>query len=435
MSDRRMSARSRRKKGRRWLDWHVPLVGLLGLLLWSTNRRRRKSTFDVSGEGDLQSMIPTFVGLTEGAVDHGNRVEVLQNGAFFDALLRDVAAAESSVHIESFIWWTGDVCDQLGAALSAASRRGVEVRLMVDYSGSTKMDPRLRSSMKEAGCDVRRFRPPTPRNVGRMNLRTHRKIAVIDGRIGYVGGHGIAAEWTGNAEDRDHWRDTAVRIEGPAVTTLQGVLCENWIEETGEVPTGALYFPKLKAVGPSDAHVAYASPRGSISGVQLLYYLAINAARRELIIQNPFFLPDPDAIEALKRAVRRGVDVQVMLPAVSAVNASQAFIEHASHRHFANLLEGGVRILEYKRTLLHQKIMIVDQSWCCVGSTNFDDRSFDLNDEVTVGFIDADLAKTLRRAFDEDRKHAVEVDLETWKRRSLIHRAFDRLTFLARREL
>jgi cardiolipin synthase len=416
-------------------DWHVPVIGALGLLLYTSNRRRKKTDFETSGEGDIESMLPTFVGLTEGSIDRGNRVEVIQNGAFFDRLIQDVSAAEGSIHIESFIWWTGEVCERLGGALAAAARRGVEVRLMVDYSGSRTMDRHLLAEMKEAGCDVRKFRPPRISNVGRMNLRTHRKIAVIDGRIGYVGGHGIAEEWSGNAEDRDHWRDIAVRAEGPVVTTLQGVFCENWIQETGEVPTGETYFPELEPVGPTDAHVAFASPRGSISAVQLLYYLAINASRRELIIQNPFFLPHADAIEALKKAVRRGVDVRIMLPAVEAVGTQQAFVEHASHHHFGDLLGNGVRIFEYQRSLLHQKVMIVDGSWSCVGSTNFDDRSFELNDELTVGFVGTDMASRLKHSYDNDCKDCEEVSFDQWRRRPWKHRLLDGAAFTARREL
>jgi len=416
----------------RW-DWHVPIIGALGFLLWTTNRRRTKTKFDLSGDGGLEEMIPTLVGLTEGAIDEGNRTEIIHNGAFFDRLIEDINRATHSVHIESYIWWTGPVCQRVAEALAARAREGIEVRLLVDYSGSTRMEHQLRAEMNDAGCHVRRFRPLKVSNIGRMNLRTHRKIAVVDGRIGYVGGHGIAEEWSGDGQDRHHWRDTAVRVEGPLVTTLQGVFCENWIEETGEVPVGEKYFPKIEPVGKIDAHVAYASPRGSISAVQLLYYLAINSAKRELIIQNPYFLPHEDAIDSLKDAVRRGVDVQIMLPAARVIDAPM--IQHASHHHFGDMLENGVRIFEYQSTLIHQKIMIVDGLWCCVGSTNFDDRSFQLNDEITVGYIDRDMAKQLRAAYERDRKDSVEIEFDEWRTRPWRHRLIDGAAYLARREL
>ncbi|HEY8130821.1 MAG TPA: cardiolipin synthase, partial [Thermoanaerobaculia bacterium] len=411
-------------------DWHVPVIGALGLLLWSTNRRRSNPKFDLAGEVDLDGMIPTLVGITEGAVDEGNRVEILQNGAFFDRLLQDVAQAKKSIHIESYIWWSGAICDRVAQALAKRACDGIEVRLLLDYSGSSRMDRRLLDDMKRAKCDVRQFHPPRISNIARMNNRTHRKIGIFDGRIAYVGGHGIADQWTGKAEDRDHWRDTAVRCEGPVVTTLQGVFCENWIEETGEVPAGEAYFPKIERRGDTDAHVAYASPHGSISTVQLLYYLGISAARRELIIQNPYFLPHPDAIGALKAAVRRGVDVQVMLPAAKVIDSP--LVQHASHHHFGDLLEAGVRIFEYQKTLMHQKVMIIDGSWSCVGSTNFDDRSFELNDEITIGFTDPEIARQLRDAYKEDLRDAEELEFDAWRTRPWRHRLLDGGAFLMR---
>jgi cardiolipin synthase A/B len=270
-------------------------------------------------------------------------------------------------------------------------------------------------------------------NIGRMNDRTHRKIAVIDGRIGFIGGHGIAEQWTGNAQDRDHWRDTFVRCEGPVVNTLQGVFCENWIEETGRVPAGEKYFPQLEPCGDVDAHVAFASPRGSVSAVQMLYYLAIAAAERELLIANPYFLPHADAIDELKNAVRRGVDVRIMLPSADVIDTP--IVQHASHHHFGDLLASGVRIFEYHKTLCHQKVVIVDGVWSCVGSTNFDDRSFQLNDEVSIGFTSEDVARQLRRAWEDDMRDATEVRFEEWRGRGLWHKLLDGGAFLLRREL
>jgi cardiolipin synthase len=418
---------------RKGFDWHIPLIGGLAFLLWTTNRRRTKSNFDLSGDGDIGAMTPTLAGITEGAVDRGNAVEIIQNGAFFDRLLEDIDRATGSIHIESYIWWTGAICERLADALAKRARDGVEVRVLLDYSGSARMDGSLKSKMRDAGCCLRQFRPLRLTNIGRMNLRTHRKIAVIDGRVGYVGGHGIAEQWTGDGQDRNHWRDTAIRLTGPVVTTLQGVFCENWIEETGEVPAGEKYFPKLEPCGDVDAHVAYASPRGSISSVQLLYYLAINAARKELLIQNPYFLPHEDAIDSLIAAARRGVDVQVMLPSASIIDS--ALVQHASHHHFGDLLKSGVRVFEHQKTLTHQKIMIVDGAWSCVGSTNFDDRSFELNDEITVGLIDRGIAAKLRDAYQRDLRDCKEIALDEWRHRPWRHRILDAGCFALRREL
>jgi cardiolipin synthase len=417
------------------LDWRDLIIGVLWLLLWTTNRRRSKPTFDLSGRTAVEGMVPTFIGITEGALDKGNRVEVLQNGAYFDRLLDDIARARSTIHLESFIWWNGDICDRLAAALAQRAREGVEVRLLLDYSGSSRAKRRhdMIKSLREAGCEAHLFHPLRVSNIGRMNNRTHRKIAVFDGRIAYVGGHGIAEEWTGSGQDRNHWRDTHVRMEGPAAGSVQGVFCENWIEETGHVPAGEKYFPKIEPAGESDAHVAFAAPRDSISAVQLLYYVAIGAAQKELLIQNPYFLPHADAIEELKQAVKRGVDVRIMLPSADVIDTP--VVQHASHHHFGDLLECGVRIFEYQKTLLHQKIMIVDQWWSCVGSTNFDDRSFMLNDEVSVGFTDPKIARQLREAWENDLRDCREVHFNEWRNRPWPHKLLDGTAFLSRREL
>ena len=430
-----MKAKNPRAKNRRAvrLDWKGLAIALLALLLWTTNRRRRKPDFEMSARSDVPSMIPSLVGITEGSIDRGNRVSLLFNGAYFDRLLEDIAAARHSIHLESYIWWKGEICFRIAEALANQARAGVEVRVLLDASGSTRMESHVTKLMKDAGCKVCFFHPLRISNLGRMNNRTHRKIGVFDGRVGYVGGHGIAEEWTGNAQDKDHWRDTAVRMEGPVVNTLQGVFCENWIEETGMVPVGEKYFPQLKPVGDVDAHVAFTSPRGSISSVQLLYYLAIGAAQKELIIQNPYFLPHEDAIEELKEAAKRGVDVRVMLPAAEVIDMPT--VQHASHHHYGDLLENGVRVFEYQQTLLHSKVMIVDGVWCCVGSTNFDDRSFQLNDEITVGFTDPRIAQQLRAAYEDDLQHCREIHLDEWKARSWSHKVLDGTAFLGRREL
>jgi cardiolipin synthase len=362
-------------------------------------------------------------------------VQLLENGdGFFPLLLRDIAAARESIHIESYIWWKGPICDEVARALAAKARQGVEVRLLVDASGGHKMDEPLRDLMRAAGCQVRPFHPLRFSNVGRLNNRDHRKEIVIDGRIGYIGGYGFAKEWTGNGQDKEHWRDTGVRVEGPIVNRLQSAFSENWVEETGEIPAGLKYFPP-PAPGPGGipAHLAYTSPTGSVSSVQVLYYLAIVSAKKSIIIQNPYMLPDDDAIAALAAAVKRGVDVRIMVPATSSTDSP--IVQHASHHQFGELLKAGVKIWEFQRTLLHQKIIVVDGLWSCVGSTNFDDRSFQLNDEISMGILDAGIAAQLTAAFEEDKKAAVERHLDEWKKRPLWHKMMDGLAYLGSSQL
>jgi cardiolipin synthase len=361
-------------------------------------------------------------------------MEVLQNGdEFFPPLFRDIAAARVSVHIEDFIWYDGKLARQLADLLAKKAKEGVEVRLIVDASGGRQLKGDVQKMMERAGVKVAHFHPLRVSNLARLNNRDHRKLMIIDGRIGYIGGFCIADEWTGNAGHKKSFRDTGLRITGPVVNRLQAAFCENWLEETGEVPAGDKYFPKLPPAGTSVAHLAYTSPDGNVSAVSLLYYLAIKAARREILIQNPYMLPDEQGIAVLEDAVRRGVDVRIMMPSDEATDT--ALVQHASHHHFGTLLKRGVKIYEYNRTLLHQKVIVVDGIWSCVGSTNFDARSFQLNDEVSIGVVDPVIAAQLRSAFFDDLRSTNERKFDEWKDRSLWHKTVDGVAYLGRSQL
>jgi cardiolipin synthase len=411
----------------------VAAIVVLVIMLWS-GTRGQEARLRIRNAGELGVLIPSVMGLTQSNLDHGNSIQVLENGdGFFPLLLRDIAAARQSVHVESYIWWKGDICRQIAEALASKAREGVEVRLLIDSSGGHKMDKELYKRMTSAGVRVTKFHPIRFTTAGRINNRDHRKLAVLDGRVAYIGGYGFAEEWTGHAQDRKHWRDTGLRIEGPVVNRMQGAFCENWIESTGEVLAGERYFPPLQTRGTSSAHVAYTSPTGSLSAVQVLYYLAIAAARREILIQNPYMLPDDDAIEAMAQAVKRGVVVKVMVPATSATDSP--VVQHASHHLFGAMLQVGVHVYEYKRTLLHQKVIVVDGVWSCVGSTNFDDRSFQRNDEITVGVLDSAVAGQLIAAFNADLRDSEERHLVEWRKRPFWHKWMDGLAYAANPEL
>jgi cardiolipin synthase A/B len=420
----------------------IPLVAFVALILtvaaltitlWSI-KRKPDTYLQVKNAGDLKTLVPSIVGVTQGNLDQGNKVEVLQNGdGFFPLLLRDIGAARETVHIESYIWWDGAMPHQIAELLAQKARQGVEVRLLVDASGGHKMKKETEELMTSAGVNVKRFHPLRFKNLGRLNNRDHRKEMIIDGRIGYIGGYGIADQWTGHAQDKNHWRDTGLRVEGPIVNRLQGAFCENWIEATGEVPAGAKYFPPTQPKGSTPAHLAYTSPTGSVSSVQVLYYMAIKAARREVIIENPYLLPDRDAIEAMYDAVQRGVSVKILVPATSSTDSP--IVQHASHHHFGTLLKRGVRVWEYQPTLSHQKLIIVDGMWSCVGSTNFDDRSFQLNDEISMGIVDPAIAGQLIAAFNDDVRHARERHFDEWQKRPLWHKVIDGIAYLAHGQL
>jgi cardiolipin synthase len=416
-----------------WL--FLVLVGMalvLVVALWSVERGRavRLTVKDVDS---LREALPSIAGATHGTLLDGNRVEVLQNGdGFFPRLLADVAAAKETIHVESYVWWKGEICRRVAEALAERARAGVEVRVLLDASGSMKMDRDLLKLMRDAGAEVRKYRPPRPSNLGRMNRRDHRKIAVIDGRVGYVFGHGFAQEWTGHAQDREHWRDTGARVLGPIVGGLQSAFAENWTEETGEVLVGPKFFPPLRPEGHVLAHLAYYFDHGSVSSVDLLYRLAFASARRELWIQNPYLAPDSDVLELLSKAADRGVDVRVMLP--GEITDAQ-IVRHAGHAWYDTLLAHGVRICEYQRTLNHQKIVIVDGVWSHIGSTNLDNRSFATNDEISLGIMDEAVAGELRGAFVRDLEVCKPIELREWRQRSALHKLRDWASYRANDQL
>lgn len=408
-------------------------LAVMTLLFWSV-KYKRSPKLAVDNVGELATLMPSIVGLTQGNLDGGNSVEVLQNGdGLFPRVLADIAAAKASVHLESYIWYDSAIATRLATALAAKARQGVDVRVLVDGSGGKQLDDEEREMLDSAGAQVAHFHPIRFSNLGKINNRDHRKMILIDGRIGYVGGHGLADEWTGNAQDKKHYRDTAIRIVGPAVNRLQGAFSENWIEETGEIMAGEQYYPHIEPAGTSQVHVAYTSPAGSVSSVEILYYMAIKAARREILIQNPYLLPDDAAIIALEEAVDRGVDVRIMVPSDDATD--NPLVQHASHHHFGSLLKRGVKIWEYDKTLLHQKVIIVDGIWSSVGSTNFDERSFELNDEISVGVIDARVAKQLHAAFAADMKHTRQRHFDEWSNRSIWHKMLDGLAYLGESQM
>jgi cardiolipin synthase A/B len=409
----------------------VLTIVVLAVMLWSVKRRRRPHlTLEPTGLDDL---VPSIAGLTQGTCVQGNRVELVQDGAMWDRVMRDIAAAKETVNYETFLCKEGELTRRIGQALCAKAREGVQVRVMLDGSGGRHFGKKGLQDLCDAGVKVHKYHPFRFSNLGLLNNRDHRKIFVIDGRIGYVGGHCLTDNWLGHAEDRKHFRDISARVEGPVVAQLQSAFAENWIEETGEVPGGTNFFPHLEKAGDTDAHVVWLSPSGSPSTLKLLHYILIRTAKKRITVQNPYFLPDPDARKALLEAVKRGVEVRIMIPAEDATDAP--ITQHASHHHYGTLLKGGVKLYDYHRTLLHQKTIVVDGECASVGSTNFDDRSFEINDEVSLVVYDENISRELEETFEKDLQHATEVNLEEWKRRPATHKLRDFLSFLLNEQL
>ncbi len=402
-------------------------IGFFILLIWSI-KRHRDPKLTVDCDASIEDLLPSLAGLTLGTVVEGNSVEVLENRAYFDALAGEVGGARRSVHFETFLWKEGAVGARLADAFIERARAGVEVRILLDATGSRRMGKSVEQRLLGAGCKLRKFHRFQLSNLGVLNERDHRKLCIVDGRTGFVGGHCIVDDWAKEPGVEGHVADVSLRLRGPIVHALQAAFSENWVGRTGELFMGEDAFPPLEPAGDVAMHAAFVKPEGSAPAVKILHHAAICCARKRIWIQNPYFLPEPDAIDALGEAVRRGVDVRVLMPSTS--GSDNPMVQHAGHRNFEKLLRCGVRLLEYPAALLHQKAMTIDELWCAVGSANFDDRSFETNDEITVAFVDAATAKRLDGIFEHYAAEASEIELERWRRRSPLHKLVDQAYYL-----
>jgi cardiolipin synthase len=408
-----------------WMFFLV--VALLVIIIWSIRRHRSPKLRIESGDS-IEDLIPSLAGLTLGTAVAGNSVEVLENGAFFEVLLVRIGAAQKTVHFETFLWKEGRLGQRVADALSERARAGLKVRVLLDATGSNKLGQAARRQMEEAGCKLAFFHEKKFRNIGVLNDRDHRKLVVIDGREAFVGGHCIVDTWLGDAQDNQHYADLSVHLHGPIVNNVQAAFSENWGGRTGELFVGDDVFPTLAPAGDILIHAAYAKPEGSAPAVKILHHTAICLARKRIWIQNPYFIPEPEAIDAMGEAVKRGVDVRVLMPSTS--GSDNPMVQHAGHRNFEKLLRCGVRLFEYPHTLLHQKVMTIDGVWSAIGSSNFDDRSFDTNDEITLGIKDAAIAQRLDAVFEKYAPHCKEIELEAWNKRGLWHKFKDNLFYL-----
>jgi cardiolipin synthase len=363
----------------------------------------------------------------------GNRVVTLLNGdEVFPAMLAAIRSARRSIDFETYIYWSGTVGREFGEALSERARAGVPTHLLMDWLGSNKADKAILDRMRGVGVEIVRYRPLRWYSVDRINHRTHRKLLVVDGRIGFTGGVGIADQWLGHAQDERHWRDSHFRVEGPVVAQLQAAFLDNWIEAEGHVLDGEAYFPPLAPAGPNLAQAFRSAPGEGSASMRLMYLLAIAAATRSIRIANAYFVPDSQAVAMLVEARGRGVEVEILVP--GPVLDAQ-LVRRASRATWGPLLEAGVRIYEYQPTMYHTKVMVVDDMWVSVGSTNFDDRSFRLNDEANLNVLDAAFGREQTRVFAEDRRHSRQVTLEAWRHRPLGERLQERWARLLRSQL
>lgn len=350
----------------------------------------------------------------------GNRVEALNNGhEIFPSMLDAIGNAESTITLETFIYWSGDIGRRFADALSRRAEAGVEVSLLLDWVGCDKMDPALLQSMEASGVRIVQHRPLSWYNVGRLNNRTHRKLMVVDGKTGFTGGVGIADVWQGDAQDPEHWRDIHFKVSGPVVAQMQSAFNDNWTKNTGVVLNGADYFPELERAGEAPAQMFVASPEGGSESMHLMYLLAIAAAVETVDLQAAYFVPDSLAIKEILLARKRGARVRVIVPGQY---IDEKIVRVASKAHWGRLLAAGVEIHEYQPSMFHNKMLIVDGEMTSVGSTNFDMRSFCLNDEANLNIYDRDFAKAMTDRFEQDLKPTRRYTLEDWAGRSLKER-------------
>ncbi len=362
-----------------------------------------------------------MAGASGGPFLKGNAVELLNNGdAFYPRMLEAIGGAQTSITIEAYIYWAGKIGLVFAQSLAARAKAGVKVKILLDAIGSASIGSEVLETLEAGGCQVDWYNPIHWYTLGRFNNRTHRKSLIVDGQIAFTGGAGIADHWLGNAEGPDHWRDMQIRLEGPAVTPLQTGFAQNWQKSTGELLTGSLYYPPIEPRGALAVQTLMSSPETGGSNVRTMYYLSIVCARKAIYIANPYFVPDPVAIETLIEAKRRGVDVRIM---VSGIRNDNWLARHNSVRLFGRLLEAGIAILEYNRTMLHHKTMVVDGVWATIGTTNFDNRSFAHNEESNVCFFDHTLAEQLQRTFLDDVAACARVERSAWARRGILARA------------
>jgi len=356
----------------------------------------------------------------------GNRITGLVNGEqIFPAMLESIHQAEKSINLETYIYWSGQIGQAFAVALAERAKAGVHVHVLLDWLGSRRLDSKAIDLMVNAGVEVRRYNPLVWYNLARINHRDHRKLLIVDGKVGFIGGAGLADIWLGHAESPAHWRDSQFRLEGPAVAQMQAAFMDNWMKTSARVLDGPVFFPELEPVGKDYAQVFKSSPHDGTESVRLMYLLSIAAARKSIRISVPYFVPGKLITQQLVEARKRGVKVEIIVPGAE---TDSVLVRHASRSKWGPLLKAGVNIYEYQPTMYHCKMMVVDDRWVSVGSANIDSRSFRLNDEANLNVLAADFAAEQTRIFENDKMKSREVSYQEWEGRSLGTRLLEMLT-------
>src|SRR5919106_3292279 len=413
------------------LHWLLAILALLGCARVLSIHRIPDITL---GE---PTFFPTIEAHTDAPIVGGNRIELLLNGdETFPAMLRDIKGAKSTITFAQYLYEDGPIAYDLAQAFAERCRAGVEGNILLDSHG-TRTPAEIPRIMTEAGCHLQYFRrvqaPQVifPWKLLRYNYRNHRRILVIDGRIGFTGGYGISEAWMGDGRTENHWRETNARMEGPIVKYLQAAFTESWLETTGNLLGGNGYFPRLEPSGKVSAQIVKSSPVGGSFQNYMLFLLSITSAKKTILITNPYFIPDDRMVDALLQAAARGVRIIVLVPG----KIDFKITYRASRRHYGRMLLGGIEIFEYSPALLHSKTMVVDGIWATIGSTNFDNRSFALNEELNLALYDKNVAHNLEQIFAEDLKHSRKITYEEWDARGIKEKLWELFAFPVEEQL
>lgn len=418
-------------------EWIALMLSFLAIVLLFCLFFIRRHTLDYHFEHTFAVSDPEFIGsalaLADPVLLPGNKIDLLQNGdEYFPAMLEAIREARKTVNFEAYIVYSDFIGDQFRDAFCERARSGVEVRVLLDGIGSgwrlKNSDVRL---MKDAGCKFAYYHPTHSWRVDRTNRRTHRRILVTDGKLGFTGAVGFAQKWSGHAQDKDHWRDAQMRIEGPLVGKLQAAFQEHWVKTFGEALTGAHQFPALASAGDLKAQVVM-SRSFSVAPVPLLEGVAFTAAQKNIWITNSYCTPTSDQVEQLVKAVQRGVDVRIILPGP---NNDQPLTKSAGRAAYGQMLEGGVKIFEYQPTMIHEKSMVIDGLFSMFGSSNLDARSSEINEELDVVVYDQKFGREMETVFEKDLKQSREYTLRQFKNRSLRERTTEWLMLPFRSQL
>lgn len=414
-----------------WTIIGITFIAWLALVVLFTPRIRYHVSTPI--RPDTPDFLHILQFTCQAAIHSGNRVTVLTNGTQFYPAMRDaIRAAESSVNLEAYIFRSGRAADMLVDALVERAQAGVEVRLVLDAIGSALPGRAMLRRLRDAGCQVSFYQPIRWYRLHRLNNRTHRELLVIDGHIAFTGGAGVSDWWLEPSRHAPTWRDTMARVEGPIVAGLQGVFAENWLECRGEILTSPRHWPMVDAVGGVEAMIVKSSPSDRATSSRVVFQMLIEGAASRIDISTPYFLPDRALRLALLHAVQRGVRVRILVPGSL---SDQRLVRLVSRRMFYELISGGVRIAEYRPSMIHVKALIVDDAWVVLGTTNVDNRSFEHNDEVNVAFLDHALTARVREDFEADLAASDLVTPRSWRERPLIEKLVWPISWILERQL